>query len=204
MFLLWIVKDQDDGFVNKGYILQKNYLYKPRGYQNEWICETRYGFLYFDLQGDIFVAHLYLKLLENGFVSETKKCLVKKLQSNEPATSRSFLFFDFNVGNPERAHHTLSGSWSEHSWIRLNLVRSWVTPHENNKKEKTRNWSNVIKSDVTWKWKILIIANSWSRMKMKFRKFYHLFICLFFWQLCKHRSTSSKSTINVFLNNLNY
>ena len=154
MFLLRIVKDRDDGFVNKGYILQKNYLYKPRGYQNEWICETRYGFLYFDLQGDIFVAPLYLKLLENGFVCETKKCLVKKLQSNEPATSRSFLFFDFNVGNPEREHHTLSGSWSEHSWIRLNLVRSWVTPHENNKKEKTRNWSNVIKSDVTWKWKI--------------------------------------------------
>ena len=155
MFLLWIVKDQDDGFVNKGYILQKNYLYKPRGYQNEWICETRYGFLYFDLQGDIFVAPLYLKLLENVFVCETKKCLVKKLQSDEPATSTSFLFFDFNVGNPERAHHTLSGSWSEHSWIRLNLVRSWVTPHENNKKEKTRNWRNVITSDVTWKWKIL-------------------------------------------------
>ena len=52
------------------------------------------------------MAPLYLKLLENGFVCETKKCLVKKLQSNEPATSRSFLFFDFNVGNPERAHHT--------------------------------------------------------------------------------------------------
>ena len=153
-FLLWIVKDRDDGFVNGGYIIQKNYLYKPRGYQNEWICETRHGFLYFDLQGDIFVAPLYLKLLENVFVCETRKCLVKKLQSNEPATSRSFLFFDFNVGNPERAHHTLSGSWSEHSWIRLNLVRSWVTPHENNKKEKTRNWSNVIKSDVTWEWKI--------------------------------------------------
>ena len=153
MFLLRIVKDRDDGFVNKGYILQKNYLYKPRGYQNEWICETRYGFLYFDLQGDIFVAHLYLKLLENGFLSETKKCLVKKLQSNEPATSTSFLFFDFNVGYPERTHHTLSDSWSEHSWIRVNLVRSWVTPHENNKK-KTRNWSNVIKSDVTRKWKI--------------------------------------------------
>ena len=49
MFLLWIVKDRDDGFVNKGYIIKKNYLYKPRGYQNEWICETRYGFLYFDL-----------------------------------------------------------------------------------------------------------------------------------------------------------
>ena len=56
------------------------------------------------------MAPLYLKLLENVFVCETKKCLVKKLQSNEPATSRSFLFFDFNVGNPERAHHTLSGS----------------------------------------------------------------------------------------------
>ena len=153
MFLLRIVKDRDDGFVNKGYILQKNYLYKPRGYQNEWICETRYGFLYFDLQGDIFVAPLYLKLLENVFVRETKKCLVKKLQSNEPATSTSFLFFDFNVGYPERTHHTLSDSWSEHSWIRVNLVRSWVTPHENNKK-KTRNWSNVIKSDVTRKWKI--------------------------------------------------
>ena len=39
-----------------------------------------------------------------------KKCLVKKLQSDGPATSTSFLFFDFNVGNPERAHHTLSGS----------------------------------------------------------------------------------------------
>ena len=153
MFLLRIVKDRDDGFVNKGYILQKNYLYKPRGYQNEWICETRYGFFYFDLQGDIFVAPLYLKLLENVFVRETKKCLVKKLQSNEPATSTSFLFFDFNVGYPERTHHTLSDSWSEHSWIRVNLVRSWVTPHENNKK-KTSNWSNVIKSDVTRKWKI--------------------------------------------------
>ena len=73
MFLLWIVKDQDDGFVNKGYILQKNYLYKPRGYQNEWICETRYGFLYFDLQGDIFVAPLYLKLLENVLCLWNKK-----------------------------------------------------------------------------------------------------------------------------------
>ena len=82
------------------------------------------------------MAPLYLKLLENVFVCETKKCLVKKLQSDEPATSTSFLFFDFNVGNPERAHHTLSGSWSEHSWIRLNLVRSWVTPHENNKKKR--------------------------------------------------------------------
>ena len=56
------------------------------------------------------MAPLYLKLLENVFVCETRKCLVKKLQSDEPATSRSFLFFDFNVGNPERAHHTLSGS----------------------------------------------------------------------------------------------
>ena len=56
------------------------------------------------------MAPLYLKLLENVFVCKTKKCLVKKLQSNEPATSRSFLFFDFNVGNPKRAHHTLSGS----------------------------------------------------------------------------------------------
>ena len=74
------------------------------------MCETRYGFLYFDLQGDIFVAPLYLKLLENVFVYETKNFLVKKLQSDEPATSTSFLFFDFNVGNPERAHHTLSGS----------------------------------------------------------------------------------------------
>ena len=56
------------------------------------------------------MAPLYLKLLENVFVYETKKFLVKKLQSDEPATSTSFLFFDFNVGNPERAHHTLSGS----------------------------------------------------------------------------------------------
>ena len=56
-------------------------------------------FRYFDLQGDIVVAPLYLKLLENVFVCKTKKCVVKKLQSNEPATSRSFLlFFDFNVG----------------------------------------------------------------------------------------------------------
>ena len=38
------------------------------------------------------MAPLYLKLLENVFVRETKKCLVKKLQSNEPATSTSFLF----------------------------------------------------------------------------------------------------------------
>ena len=30
-------------------------------------------FFIFGLQGDIFVAPLYLKLLENGFVSETKK-----------------------------------------------------------------------------------------------------------------------------------
>ena len=116
------------------YYKEKLFIYIPRGYQNGWICGTRYGFLYFDLQGDIFVAPLYLKLLENVFVCETKKCLVKKLQSDEPATSTSFLFFDFNVGNPERAHHTLSGSWSEHSWIRLNLVRSWVTPHEKKKK----------------------------------------------------------------------
>ena len=73
MFLFWIVKDPDDGFVNKGYIIQKIYLYKPRGYQNEWICETRYGFLYFDLQGDIFVAPLYLKLLENVLCLWNKK-----------------------------------------------------------------------------------------------------------------------------------
>ena len=64
-FLLWIVKDRDDGFVNGGYVIQKNYLYKPRGYQNEWICKTRYGFRYFDLQGDKVVAPLYSKLLEN-------------------------------------------------------------------------------------------------------------------------------------------
>ena len=37
------------------------------------------------------MAPLYLKLLENVFVCKTKKCLVKKLQSNEPATSTSFL-----------------------------------------------------------------------------------------------------------------
>ena len=53
------------------------------------------------------MAPLNLKLLENVFVCETKKCLVKKLQSNEPATNTSLLFFDFNVENPERAHHTL-------------------------------------------------------------------------------------------------
>ena len=39
------------------------------------------------------MAPLYLKLLENVFVCKTKKCLVKKLQSNEPATSTSFLLF---------------------------------------------------------------------------------------------------------------
>ena len=45
------------------------------------------------------MAPLYLKLLENVFVCKTKKFLVKKLQSNEPATGTSFLlFFDFNVG----------------------------------------------------------------------------------------------------------
>ena len=81
-------------------IYYKEKLFIPRGCQNGWICGTRYSFLYFDLQGDIFVAPLYLKLLENVFVCETKKCLVKKLQSDEPATSTSFLFFDFNVGNP--------------------------------------------------------------------------------------------------------
>ena len=52
--------------------------------------------------------------------------------------------------------------------------------------------------------KILIITNSWSCMKMKLRQRYHLFIYLFFWKLCKHRSTSSKITINFFFNNLNY
>ena len=34
---------------------------------------------------------------------------------------------------------------------------------------------------------------------MKLRQRYHLFIYLFFWKLCKHRSTSSKITINFFL-----
>ena len=77
------------------YYKEKLFIYIPRGYQNGWICGTRYSFLYFDLQ-----APLYLKLLENVFVCETKKCLAKELQSVEPATSTSFLFFDFNVGNP--------------------------------------------------------------------------------------------------------
>ena len=55
-----------------------------------------------------------------------------------------FFFFDFNVGNPERAHHTLSGGWFTHSWIRLNLVRSWFTPHEKKKEiEMLLNWVNT-------------------------------------------------------------
>ena len=155
MFLLWIVKDPDDGFVNGGYIIQKNYLYKPRGYQNEWICETRYGFLYFDLQGDIFVAPLYLKLLENVFVCKTKKCLVKKLQSNEPATSTSFLlFFSTSMWEIPREHITPSRIADQNTAGFALILFARGLHHMKITKKKTRNRSNVIKSDVTWKWKI--------------------------------------------------
>ena len=94
------------------------------------------------------MAPLYLKLLENVFVCETKKCLVKKLQSDEPATSTSFLF-STSMWEILREQITPSQVADQNTAGFALILFARGLHHMKITKKKTGNWSNVIKSEVT-------------------------------------------------------